>query len=104
MREMHYSTLSLRHGYSHLDGNGRGKVPQPNNNETIDYWMRTPLNLTHLYYDKLPVSPAYAEEDHSGYEYLLRPRKPLCIMIYAIRNPLQFASASASASAYIWIY
>ena len=81
---MHYSTLSLRHGYSHLDGNGRGKVPQPNNNETIDYWMRTPLNLTHLYYDKLPVSPAYAEEDHSGYEYLLRPRKPLCIMIYAI--------------------
>jgi hypothetical protein len=32
-----------------------------------------------LYYDKLPVSPAYAEEDHSGYEYLLRPRKPLCM-------------------------
>ena len=40
-----------------MDGNGRGKVPTPNNNETIDYWMRTPLNLTHLYYDKLPVSP-----------------------------------------------
>ena len=44
-------------GYSHMDGLGRGKVPTPNNNETIDYWMRTPLNLTHLYYDKLPVSP-----------------------------------------------
>lgn len=57
MREFHYSTLSIRHGYSHLDGNGRGKSPQPNNNETVDWWMRTPLNLTHLYYDKLPVSP-----------------------------------------------
>ena len=57
MREFHYSTLSIRHGFSHLDGNGRGKNPQPNNNETIDWWMRTPLNLTHLYYDKLPVSP-----------------------------------------------
>jgi hypothetical protein len=71
MREMHYSTLSLRHGYSHLDGNSRGKVPQPNNNETIDHWMRTPLNLTHLYYDKLPVSPDYAAwGNHTGYEYL----------------------------------
>ena len=34
LRDMHYSTLSMRHGYSHLDGNGRGKVPTPNNNET----------------------------------------------------------------------
>ena len=33
-REMHYTSLSLRHGYSHLDGNGRGKVPDPNNNES----------------------------------------------------------------------
>jgi hypothetical protein len=35
LREMHYSTMSLMHGYSHLDGNGRGKLPAPNNNETI---------------------------------------------------------------------
>ena len=41
LREMHYSTMSLMHGYSHLDGNGRGKEPQPNNNETIDFWMQT---------------------------------------------------------------
>ena len=73
-----------------MDGNGRGKVPTPNNNETIDYWMRTPLNLTHLYYDKLPVSPycrrhacsllrvlefkcvspTDAAENHNGYEYI----------------------------------
>eukprot|EP01050_Picozoa_sp_SAG11_P019979 SAG11_NODE_3276_length_2559_cov_1.853252_2_plen_209_part_00 len=32
--------------------------------------MRTPLNVTHLFYDKLPISPAYAASPHSGYEYL----------------------------------
>ena len=41
LREMHYSTMSLMHGYSHLDGNGHGKEPNPNNNETIDFWMQT---------------------------------------------------------------
>lgn len=32
--------------------------------------MRTPLNVSHLFYDKLPISPAYAATNHSGYEYL----------------------------------
>ena len=32
--------------------------------------MRTPLNVSHLFYDKLPISPAYMATNHSGYEYL----------------------------------
>ena len=71
LREMHYSTMSLMHGYSHLDGNGRGKVPNPNNNETIDFWMRTPLNVTLASRDfRLPLAPEYAAAAKSGYEYI----------------------------------
>ena len=64
-REMHLTTLSLVHGFSGLDGGAH-----PDHNETIDAWMRTPLNLTRLYLDKLPVSPFYAASNHTGFEYL----------------------------------
>ena len=69
MRELHYTTLSMMHGYSVFDVKDN-KHPQWVNNETIDYWMQTPLNLTRLYLDKLPVSPYYAAQSHSGYEYI----------------------------------
>ena len=68
---MHYTTMSLMHGYSHLDGNGHGKVPEPNNNETIDFWMRSKLNVTLASRDfRLPISPEYARAGKSGYEYI----------------------------------
>lgn len=71
LREMHYSTMSLMHGYSHMDGNGRAKTPQPNNNETIDFWMRTELNVTLASRDfRLPIGPEYAAARRSGYEYI----------------------------------
>ena len=71
LREMHYSTMSLVHGYSHLDGTGKGKVPQPNNNETIDHWMQTTLNVTQASRDfRLPISPEYAAAGRSGFDYI----------------------------------
>ena len=71
LREMHYSTMSLVHGYSHLDGNGKGKVAQPNNNETIDSWMQHTLNVTLASRDfRLPIAPQYAKAGKSGYEYI----------------------------------
>jgi hypothetical protein len=71
LREMHYSTMSLMHGFSHLDGNGKGKVPQPNTNETIDYWMQTTLNVTQASRDfRLPISPEYAAAGRSGFDYI----------------------------------
>jgi hypothetical protein len=65
-RDMHYSTLSIVHGYWVLDG----KDQQWSHNETIDSWMGTSLNLTRLYLDKLPVSRHYAASNHTGFEYL----------------------------------
>ena len=63
--EMHYSTMSLMHGYSHLDGNGHGKVHRPNNNETIDYWMQQKLNVTLASRDfRLPISPGERNQLH----------------------------------------
>ena len=71
LRELHYSTMSLVHGYSHLDGNGKGKVPRPNNNETIDSWMQHELNVTLASRDfRLPIAPVYASAGRSGYEYI----------------------------------
>ena len=71
LRELHYSTMSLVHGYSHLDGKGTGKVPVPNNNETIDSWMQHELNVTLASRDfRLPIAPAYAAAGRSGYEYI----------------------------------
>ena len=71
LREMHYSTMSLMHGFSHLDGNGKGNVPQPNNNETIDHWMQTTLNVTQASRDfRLPISPEYAAAGRSGFDYI----------------------------------
>lgn len=67
MRDLHYTTLSMMHGYSKLDA---GRHPAWLNNETIDAWMQTPLNLTRLYLDKLPVSRHYAAVNHNGYEYI----------------------------------
>jgi len=40
LRAMHYSTLSLVHGYNRLDNGGL--------NETIDRWSRTGLNLSQV--------------------------------------------------------
>ena len=70
LRDLHYSTLSMMHGYWVFDG---GRHPEWAHNETIDVWMRTPLNLTRLYFDKLPVSRAYAATPHTGYEYIQLP-------------------------------
>ena len=69
-REMHYTTLSLRHGYSGEDGIDKKTGKQTNHNETIDRWMQTPLNLSRIYADRLPISPVYALGRPSGYEYL----------------------------------
>lgn len=70
LREMHYTTMSLMHGYSHMDGNGHGSS-KPNNNETIDCWMRTKLNVTLASRDfRLPISQEYARAGKSGYEYI----------------------------------
>eukprot|EP00038_Savillea_parva_P003016 m.120027 g.120027 ORF g.120027 m.120027 type:complete len:703 (+) comp11042_c0_seq1:3-2111(+) len=62
LRDMHYSTLSLMHGYSGLDNAGP--------NETIDVWMRTDLDVVQLVRNRLPISPAYASVPHTGYEYV----------------------------------
>jgi hypothetical protein len=68
---MHYSTMSLVHGYSHLDGNGHGKQPAPNNNETIDHWMQTKFNVTLASRDfRLPIAPEYARANPNGFEYI----------------------------------
>ena len=68
LREMHYSTLSLVHGFSELDGTAATKTSK---NETIDIWMRTPLNVGRLIHDRLPVSSDYAQgRSHSGFEYV----------------------------------
>jgi hypothetical protein len=69
-REMHYTTLSLRHGYSGEDGIDKKTGKQTNHNETIDVWMQTPLNLSRIHADRLPISPVYALGRPSGYEYL----------------------------------
>lgn len=70
MRDLHYSSLSIVHGYSAFDSTGKGSNPAWRNNETIDSWMRTPLNLTRIYFDKLPISPEYAKGAPTGYEYV----------------------------------
>jgi hypothetical protein len=64
LRELHYSTLSIVHGF--LDGHTDGL----HENETIARWMRTPLDVTRLMLDRLPIAPAYAMAAHTGYEYV----------------------------------
>jgi hypothetical protein len=70
-RDMHYSTMSLVHGYWVLDGK---RHPEWAHNETIDSWMKAPLNLTRLYLDKLPVSKYYAAasilDKLTGFDYI----------------------------------
>lgn len=63
LREMHYSTLSLVHGY--LDG-----IPTQMQNETIGSWMREELNTTLLGLYRLPISAGYSSVPHTGYEYI----------------------------------
>ena len=70
LREMHYSTMSLVHGYSHLDGLNK-TTHLPNNNETIDSWMQHKLNITLASRDfRLPIAPVYANAGKSGYQYI----------------------------------
>ena len=64
LREMHYSTLSLVHGF--LDAKGHDSQK----NETIARWMATKLDVERLRQDRLPVSPAYAAVEHTGFEYV----------------------------------
>eukprot|EP00658_Telonema_sp_P-2_P063555 TRINITY_DN5230_c0_g2_i1.p1 TRINITY_DN5230_c0_g2~~TRINITY_DN5230_c0_g2_i1.p1 ORF type:complete len:201 (-),score=64.15 TRINITY_DN5230_c0_g2_i1:51-653(-) len=66
LREMHYSTLSLVHGFTKLDGVSKAEL----GNETIDSWMSAPLNLTLLQNSRLPISDAYTQVPHTGYEYI----------------------------------
>jgi hypothetical protein len=55
-----------RTGYSHMS-----RVPEPNNNETIDFWMQIRLKMTQASRDfRLPILPEYAAADRSGYEYI----------------------------------
>ena len=63
LREMHYSTLSLVHGY--IDD-----ITAAGTNETIARWMRTPLDVGRLRQDRLPLSQAYATVPHTGFEYV----------------------------------
>jgi hypothetical protein len=60
LREMHYSTLSLVHGFGKLDSKNDPGCPAACVNETITRWTRTPLDVTRLRQDRLPISPAYA--------------------------------------------
>jgi hypothetical protein len=62
LRAMHYSTLSLVHGFDQLDSGGV--------NETINRWMRTALDLPQILQARLPISPAYAAAVHTGFEYV----------------------------------
>ena len=66
LRDLHYSTLSMMHGYWVFDG---GRHPEWAHNETIDAWMRTPLNLSYIDDWRLPISEAYARMPHTVYEY-----------------------------------
>ena len=89
LREMHYTTMSLMHGYSHLDGNGHGRQPAPNNNETIDFWMHTKLNVTMASRDfRLPISPEYARAGKTGcllrtHDRFIANLSPVCGMTFA---------------------
>lgn len=68
LREMHYSTLSLAHGFSGLDGTPSTRLGK---NETIDLWMQSPLNVGQIVRDRLPVSMDYAVgRNHTGFEYV----------------------------------
>jgi hypothetical protein len=68
LREMHYTTLSLVHGFGKLD---QKHAPAASTvNETITRWMRTPLDIQRLRQDRLPISPAYAAVQHTGFEYV----------------------------------
>lgn len=53
----HYTSLSLVHGYSALDGLSH-RPPGPRN-ESIDIWMRTPLDINFVRSWGLPLSPAF---------------------------------------------
>ena len=47
------------------------QVPAPNNNETIDFWMRSKLNVTLASREfRLPIAPEYANAGRSGFEYI----------------------------------
>ena len=68
LREMHYSTLSLVHGFSGLDGTPSTRKSK---NETIDRWMQAPLDVARLAQDRLPLSMSYAlGRNHTGFEYV----------------------------------
>lgn len=69
LREMHYTTLSLVHGFAKLD-NPKSANTTAAMNETITRWMRTPLDVDKLRLRRLPISPAYAAVPHTGYEYV----------------------------------
>ena len=68
LREMHYTTLSLVHGFAKLDSKNAPAATTVN--ETITRWTRTPLDVTRLRQDRLPISPAYAAVPHTGFEYV----------------------------------
>jgi hypothetical protein len=64
LREMHYSTLSFVHGF--LDAKGL----KQQKNETIARWMATKLDVERLHQDRLPIAPAYAAAEPTGFEYI----------------------------------
>ena len=67
LRDLHYTTLSMVHGYSPLDAGAKA----PTGNETIDHWMITPLNTSRILRDRLPISPTYlAAPGHTGYVWM----------------------------------
>ena len=68
LRDMHYSTLSLMHGFAALDGYADGKHAAQN--ETITRWTRQPLDVNRLRTDRVAISPAYAAANHSGFEFV----------------------------------
>jgi hypothetical protein len=70
LRDMHYTTLSIVHGF--LEHSPPAKAHE---NETISRWMRTPLDVTRLMMDRLPIAPAYSMAAHTGYD-ATRSRAP----------------------------
>jgi hypothetical protein len=75
----HYTTLSLRHGYSKLDGDSRA--------ESIDRWMETPLDLRFVRKWGLPLSDAF---------FSLRPAQPKasCAAVQAAVPPADRVTCS----------
>lgn len=92
LRAMHYSTLSIVHGFDELDSGGL--------NETINRWMQADLNLRLVLDARLPVSPTYASQRHTGFEYVrdhLGYRLELCTASFA--SDLWFGSIEAASVA-----